>query len=39
MAAGTAVDRPPADAGDERRGWFVDPFGHHWAVEQRSAEG
>lgn len=35
VAAGATVDRAPADAGDERRGWFVDPFGHHWAVEQR----
>lgn len=37
VAAGADADRPPADAGGERRGWFVDPFGHRWAVEQRLA--
>jgi PhnB protein len=30
--AGATPDRPPADQGDERRGWLVDPFGHRWAV-------
>ncbi|MFS0703646.1 VOC family protein [Cellulomonas sp. 179-A 9B4 NHS] len=37
VAAGATSDRPPADAGDERRGWFVDPLGQSWAVEQRVA--
>ena len=32
VAAGATPDREPADQGDERRGWLVDPFGHRWAV-------
>ncbi|QHT56429.1 VOC family protein [Cellulomonas sp. H30R-01] len=32
VAAGATVDREPADQGDERRGWLVDPFGHRWAI-------
>lgn len=32
VAAGATADREPADQGDERRGWLVDPFGHRWAL-------
>jgi len=32
VAAGATADRVPADQGDERRGWLVDPFGHRWAI-------
>ena len=32
VAAGATPDREPADQGDERRGWLVDPFGHRWAL-------
>jgi PhnB protein len=32
VAAGATADREPADQGDERRGWLVDPFGHRWAI-------
>ena len=32
VEAGATADREPADQGDERRGWLVDPFGHRWAI-------
>ena len=32
VAAGATPDREPADQGDARRGWLVDPFGHRWAL-------
>ena len=35
VAAGATPDREPADQGDERRGWLVDPFGHRWALHSR----
>jgi PhnB protein len=40
VAAGATVDREPEAAGPdgERRGWILDPFGHHWAISS-SARG
>lgn len=34
VAAGATIDREPEAAGPdgERRGWILDPFGHHWAI-------
>ncbi|ACQ81852.1 Glyoxalase/bleomycin resistance protein/dioxygenase [Beutenbergia cavernae DSM 12333] len=35
VAAGATIDREPRDPGPDgyRRGWILDPFGHHWAIE------
>lgn len=37
IVAGGTVDREPTGEPGARQGWFVDPFGHRWALRQTTA--